>query len=108
MKDIEVKKIKMDCTQVNKVSPYVDGNLSYDQKKTFEKHLQNCKPCHEVLNQKVKHLQAIESLIPLKHLSVDEHRELESEITELFNSFGTKSKFLNSTKKMIDKVIDLF
>ena len=108
MKDIEIKKIKMDCTQVNKVSPYVDGNLSYDQKKTFEKHLQNCKPCHEVLNQKVKHLHTIESLIPVKHLSIDGQRELEYEITELFKSFGTKSKLLISTKKIIDKVIDLF
>ena len=108
MKDIEIKNIKMDCLEVNKVSPYIDGNLSFDQKKKFDNHLQNCEICFEIMNKKILLLEKTKSLIPEKYLSPADQNNLELEITELYNSFTKKSKIKKTTRKLINKVLDIF
>ncbi len=108
MRDLNSKIVNIDCVEVNKISPYIDGNLSFDQKKKFEQHLQNCNVCYENMNTKTKYLQTIEELIPVKHLAINEQKDLEIEIEELFHSFKKKSNLQTAAKKIISKVVDLF
>lgn len=108
MKDINARTVKLDCLEVNKVSPYIDGNLSVDRKKSFDKHIQSCEFCQNTLNKKVKQLKAIEELIPMKHLSIKNKSSLDLEIEKTFEAFRKKSNIGSKAKKLIDKVVDLF